>query len=367
VLNRVQDHVRKFDWVLFAAVVLLIALGVAAIYSVGLSSEEPDFSNVRKQVIFGAIGLVLLFGISLINYSAFRAYSRVFYFLAVLLLVAVLFFGTTIRGTTGWFNILGLGFQPVELAKIALIVFLARFFANRFQQFKQSKHIIVSLTGTLILVGLVVLQPDLGSATVLLGIWGMLLLLTGVRFRYIAGIAVVAIIVVMSSWAFLFQDYQKDRIMTFINPESDPLGSGYNVSQAMIAIGSGQMSGRGLGFGSQSQLKFIPESQTDFVFAVIAEELGVLGVALVLGLWLVICYRLVRIAMAAPDDFGMFLILGICIAFFIHIVINIGMNLGLMPVTGISLPFLSYGGSFLITSLIMIGMAQSVAVRRKTF
>lgn len=366
-LSRIYEHVRKFDWVLFAAVILMISLGLAAIYSIGLSSATPNFSYLKKQLIFSLIGSVLLFGVSLINYSAFRAYSRVFYVTAIILLLGVLFFGTTIRGTTGWFSVLGLGFQPVELAKIALIVFLARFFANRFQQFKESKHIIVSMAGTLFMVGLVILQPDMGSASVLLGIWGLLLLLTGVRFRYIVVMGLIAISLVTGSWFVLFQDYQKDRIMTFIRPELDPLGSGYNVSQAMIAIGSGQLRGRGLGFGSQSQLKFIPESQTDFVFAVIAEELGLFGVALVLGLWFIICYRLVRIAMRAPDDFGMYLALGICITFFIHFLINIGMNLGIMPVTGISLPFLSYGGSFLVTSMLMIGMAQSVAVRRKTF
>jgi rod shape determining protein RodA len=204
------------------------------------------------------------------------------------------------------------------------------------------------------------MQPDTGSAAVLLGLWFILLMVTGVRWRYLGVIMLTAIVLVSILWFGMFADYQKARIMTFLNPAIDPLGSGYNVTQAKIAVGSGGVFGRGLGFGSQSQLKFIPESQTDFIFAVIAEELGLLGVALVLGLWVLIFYRLARAAKRARDDFGQFVLLGILIIFFIHIFVNIGMNIGLLPVTGISLPFLSYGGSFVLVSMFFIGVAESV-------
>jgi rod shape determining protein RodA len=354
----------KFDWLLLGATLLLFCLGLAAIYSVSLSQDNTDFANFKKQIVFGAVGIIALFLISVINYSAFRVYSRLIYWVAALLLILVLFFGSTIRGTTGWFAIAGYGFQPVELAKIALIVFLSRFFANRFSQFNLPKHLIVSFAGAAVLIALVILQPDFGSAAVLMGIYLMMLIFTKVKAKVIIAILLILSVLLTVGWFFGLKDYQKERVMVLLNPERDPLGSGYNVTQALIAIGSGQFFGRGLGFGSQSQLKFIPESQTDFVFAVIAEELGFLGVALLMVLWGIIFYRLIRAAKTAHDDFGMFMILGITFVFFIHLVINIGMNLGLVPVTGISLPFLSSGGSFLITSFILIGMAESVIVRK---
>ncbi|MFA6537736.1 MAG: FtsW/RodA/SpoVE family cell cycle protein, partial [Patescibacteria group bacterium] len=210
----------------------------------------------------------------------------------------------------------------------------------------------------------VILQPDFGSALVLLGIWFIMLLLTGVKKNILATILLVGVLLSGLAWGAFLQDYQKDRIKVFLNPTADPLGSGYNVTQAIIAIGSGNFWGRGLGFGSQSQLKFIPEAQTDFIFAVIAEELGFLGVAMVFALFGVIFWRLMILAKTASDDFGQFLIIGIMAVLLIHLTVNIGMNLGVMPVMGISLPFVSYGGSFLITCFVLMGLAQSVAVRR---
>jgi rod shape determining protein RodA len=364
--SNIGAQLRRFDWVLFAAVLLLLCLSAAAMYSISLSHEIVDFELLKRQMMYAGIGLVFMFTLSFINYNAFRVYNRMVFVGTLILLILVLFVGSTMRGTTGWFSFMGFNFQPVELAKIALIIFLARFFSNRFQQFNEFKHIVISLGGVALLVGLIMLQPDMGSSLVLIGIWFMLLLVTGIRPRFILGLLAVLLVIISAAWMFYLQDYQKNRIMSFIHPELDPRGSGYNVSQAIIAIGSGQMFGRGLGFGSQSQLKFIPESQTDFVFAVIAEELGLFGVMLLLGLWATIFYRLVRAARLAHDDFGAYVVLGIASAFFIHVMVNIGMNMGILPVTGISLPFVSYGGSFLIMSLAMIGMAQSVIIRRRT-
>lgn len=356
------ENLRKFDWILVVAVFLLFCLGLAAIYSVDLSKEQSD--NFNKQIIFGIIGFLIMIFVGLGNYSALRVYSRFIYYITLILTVAVLFFGSTVRGTRGWFLLGGISLQPVELAKIALLIALAKFFSNRLQQFRVAKHVVVSLTLTLSLVVPVMLQPDLGSSIVLMGIWFFLIMIIGLDKKYLFGLLVLALLVMMVSWSFFLQDYQKGRIMTFLNPAADPLGSGYNVSQSIIGIGSGYIWGRGLGFGSQSQLKFIPESQTDFIFAVIAEELGLIGVLLVLGFFAVIFYRLVLIAKKARDDFGLFLVLGIASMFFIHMLVNIGMNMGVMPVTGISLPFLSYGGSFLVVSMLLIGVAQSVAVRK---
>lgn len=363
-LRNALDNLRKMDWVLGAAVFSLFCLGMAAIYSASLTQAQADFNDFNKQLVFGVVGFSAMFIFALGNYAGLRVYSRPIFAVVVLLLIIVLFAGSTVRGTKGWFSLGGIGMQPVELAKIALIIVLAKFFSNRFQQFFVSKHIIVSFFFCLILAGLVLLQPDLGSALILFGCWFILLLLTGIKKRHVVLLLIVFLLVASIGWTFFLKDYQKDRILVFLNPESDPLGRGYNVSQSIIAIGSGRLWGRGLGFGSQSQLKFIPEAQTDFIFAVIAEELGLVGVVLVLGFWGVIFYRLLRIAKQAQNDFGLFLILGIMSVFFLHLVVNIGMNMGIMPVMGISLPFVSYGGSFLVASMMMIGIAESVAVRR---
>ncbi|KKR06793.1 MAG: Rod shape-determining protein RodA [Parcubacteria group bacterium GW2011_GWC2_39_14] len=361
-LRNIVNNFRRLDWVLIAAAFLLFCLGLAAIYSVDLGKEQGG--NFEKQILFGVIGFLLMFIFASINYSGWRVSGRSLYVGTLTLLFAVLFFGSTIRGTRGWFNFFGLGIQPAELAKVVLIILLAKFFSNRLQQFRVGKHIIFSFILTLIFVIPVFLQPDLGSAAILLGIWFILLLITGVPKKYLIVLVLIFVMVACVAWVFFLADYQKERIGTFLNPTADPLGSGYNVSQSIIGIGSGYFWGRGLGFGSQSQLKFIPESQTDFIFAVIAEELGFLGVVMVLGLFAIIFYRLVVIARKAHDDFGLYLVLGIVAVIFLHMFINIGMNMGIMPVTGISLPFLSYGGSFLLICLIMIGVAESVAVRR---
>lgn len=361
-LRNIVNNFRRFDWVLIVATFLLFCLGLAAIYSVDLGKEQGG--NFEKQVVFGIIGFILMFIVASINYSGWRVSGRFLYVLTLGMLIAVLFVGSTIRGTRGWFNFFGLGIQPAELAKVILIILLAKFFSNRLQQFRIGKHIIYSFALTLIFVIPIMFQPDLGSSAILLGIWFILLLLTGIPKKYLILLLLMFFMVASLSWLVFLADYQKERIQTFLNPTSDPLGSGYNVSQSIIGIGSGYFWGRGLGFGSQSQLKFIPESQTDFIFAVIAEELGLWGVMLVLGLFAVIFYRLIVIAKRAHDDFGLFLVLGIAIVLFLHMFINIGMNMGIMPVTGISLPLLSYGGSFLLICLIMIGMAESVAVRR---
>jgi len=364
ILGDIKSKLRKTDWVLWGAVLLLTAIGLTAIYSVSLGSDPIDYSSFKKQIVIFVFALLIALVVSFLNYSIFRMYSRYLYWGSVLLLLGVLFFGVTINGTTGWFNVFGFNFQPVELAKLALVLFLAKFFSNRYQQFNEARHIIVSFVGTMILTFLVLMQPDAGSALVLLGLWFLLLTVSGVKWRYIITLVLILSVATLFLWGFVFQDYQKERVHNFINPQLDPLGSGYNVTQAIIAVGSGGLWGRGLGFGSQSQLKFIPESQTDFIFAVIAEELGLLGVTLVLSLWFVIFYRLLKAAKQAPDDFGMYLLLGIAVVFLIHLIVNIGMNIGVLPVTGISLPFLSSGGSFLMTSVFMIGMAQSVIIRR---
>lgn len=354
------EKVKHLDWVLIVATLALASVGLVTIYSVDLSrgAERQFFST---QAISLVIGLVVTLVAANIHLSRYEKGARLFFFLTALILVSVLFFGATIRGTRGWFRLGGFSFQPVELAKVALIIFLAWRIERSGRQFAQLNF----LWGTAIMAGVMVvpvlLQPDFGSSAVMLAVWLGLILLAGLKPKTILALAGTGIIVLMFSWFFLFKDYQKDRILTFANPERDPLGAGYNVQQSIIAIGSGQFFGRGLGAGSQSQLHFLPEAQTDFILGVVGEELGFVGLSLTLALYALIFTRLVKIAGAARTDFGAYTAAGIAILLSVQLTVNAGAALGLLPVTGVTLPFVSYGGSSLISNFLLIGLAESVA------
>ncbi|MFA6215356.1 MAG: rod shape-determining protein RodA [Patescibacteria group bacterium] len=363
--KRLFAALKSFDWMLFGAVALLVSFGLSAIYSISVSSANPDFLNFKKQIVFALIGLGLLFLISLLDYRIWQDYSYFIYIAVAVTLVAVLFLGKTIRGTTGWFSLMGINFQPVELAKIALIAFLAWFLSKKILEIKQFKNFALSalITGGFFL--LVIFQPDFGSAIILFLIWIFMLVFAGAKKQHLLFLAGGLALAALVAWLFLFQTYQRDRILTFFNPALDPYGRGYHVRQAVTAVGAGGLFGRGLGFGSQSQLKFLPAAETDFIFAVIAEELGFLGVILVLFFLGVIFYRLIKAVKSMKDSFAQLFILGVSALFFSQIMINIGMNIGIVPVTGISLPFLSYGGSFLVVCLILIGMVESMIIRNR--
>jgi rod shape determining protein RodA len=365
-LKKYLSSFKNFDFILLAAVMLLIFFGLAAIYSIAISSEQPDFLNFKKQIIFAVIGLVCLVFFSMVDSRIFHDYSYIIFGAAVLFLVAVLFFGKTVSGTTGWFVIAGINFQPVELAKVGLIIILSWYLGNHLGSLKDLKSFLVTgfIAGLLFI--LVMLQPDFGSAMILFLIWLAMVIFAKVNKKYLFVLFLILVILFGFAWSIFFQDYQKDRIMTFFNPQADPYDRGYHVRQAMIAIGAGGFFGRGLGFGSQSQLKFIPASQTDFIFAVISEELGFLGVGLVLFFWALIFYRLARAAKITKDSFSLFFILGVSALFFSQVIINIGMNIGLLPVTGISLPFLSYGGSFLVSSMALVGIVEGMIIKNKS-
>lgn len=354
---------RSFDWVILGLILVLTAISLAAIYSVDLS-RGADLVFFPTQLLALAAGLVLFFSAGFFHASFYRASAKLVYMLSLLLLIAVLFFGDTIRGTTGWFRLGGFSFQPAEFAKVGLVVFLAWWISIQARRFDRWQFLLTSGFFTLLPIGLIMLQPDLGSAMVLFSVWFGLLFLVGVKKRYIALLLGLFSIAAVLSWTFLFQDYQKDRLLTFLDPARDPLDSGYNVNQSVIAIGSGQLFGRGLGFGSQSQLHFLPEAQTDFIFSVIAEELGFLGVSVVLVIYFLLLWRLLYIAKTSRDDFASYLVLGVLLVFFIQILVNIGGAVGLLPVTGVTLPFLSYGGSSLVINFLLLGIVESVYRRR---
>jgi rod shape determining protein RodA len=359
------QQLKQFDWIIIGVVFFLIIFGLIIQYSLSLNQEVVNFSNFYKQLIFASIGLIVMFLISFLNWNFFlKNYAIFLYILILILLILVLFFGETLRGTQGWINLpFGINFQIVELVKIILVVILAKYWSDKIYNIQSFKHVILTGIITIIPFILVILQPDLGSALIFFGLWlGMIFVIS--KPKNVILILIIFFLIFGIGW-FQLKDYQKDRIITFINPQADPLGRGYQIIQSTIAVGSGQFWGRGLGLGPQSQLKFLPEARTDFVFAVIAEELGMIGTFLVLGFFGILFYRLWKIIKKIRDDFSIFLIIGFTFLFFIEIFVNIGMNVGLLPIIGISLPFLSYGGSSLLANLLMIGILQSIIKRNR--
>jgi rod shape determining protein RodA len=357
--------ILKLDWKSIGAVVFLLASGLIAIYSFSIGVETEDVNIFNKQLIFLLIGVGTFFFFSFFDYRTWMKYSNFLYLSSLFLLVAVLFFGQNIRGTSGWFNFGFLNFQPVELVKIFSVIFLAGYFVKKGNKKIGLKEFFQSFLIILPVLFLILKQPDFGSASVIIVIWLGMSLLAGVDKKYLFALFVIILVAFSLSWGTVLKDYQKERILTFLDPERDPLGSGYNVIQSMTAIGSGGITGKGIGKGSQSQLNFLPERHTDFVFASINEEFGMIGSFLVIGFYWILFYRFFEIAKNARDRFGQLVASGLFIMFFYQVVINVGMNIGIVPVTGISLPFLSYGGSFLIVSMISFGIVQNIWLKKR--
>ncbi len=356
----------KADWVLLSAVFLLLSIGLAVLYSISNTGSENFSSSVFfKQVFFSVLAVFVMIFFSFTNYHYLRSYSTSIYFATLFILLIVLIFGETVRGTSGW---IGLGFfniQPVEIAKISLVVFLASFISQKKMEIGEAGRLIASFVLTSIMLFLIIKQPDFGSAMVLLSVWAGMIFVMGINKKLLLVIISSAIICSTLGW-FQLAEYQKNRITSFIDPTRDPRGAGYNVKQSIVAVGSGGLIGKGIGHGSQSQLNFLPEKHTDFIFASIAEELGFLGSISVISLFGIVFYRIRRIAQLASDNFGYLVSVGLLIMLFVQTFINIGMNIGIVPVTGIPLPFLSYGGSSLISVFAAIGILINIYSRRES-
>jgi rod shape determining protein RodA len=364
-LQRILQAYRKFDWLLFGAALLLTGLGLLALYSIGLGLAESEFINFKKQLLFALLGAALAIVVGATFHYRWLAFLTVpMYAGTMLMLLAVLAFGRTIRGTTGWIFLGPVGFQPVEVAKITLIVIMARYLSVHGRFTKDIRVVIQSAVTVALMILLIVLQPDLGGAIVLGAIWFALVAASGMKASHVLTMAAVAAVVGLVGWSFLLRPYQKERIMTFINPTSDPFGEGYNVTQSIIAIGAGQLTGRGIASGSQSQLRFLPEAPTDFIFSVIAEELGFVGVVILLGLYVLMFQRLYVLARRCEDDFSLFLVIGVAALIAVEVFVNIGVASGILPVTGLTLPFVSYGGSSLLVHFFLLALMQNIAVRR---
>lgn len=348
---------KNFDWFLVGAAVFLCSIGIAVLFS-----TTYDFtltSEAMRQVMFVVLGFVALFAVSQIDYRAYRSYSGVLYILVILLLLSVRFFGKTAMGATRWIDVGLFQFQPSLVAQLLMAIILAKYFSDHYEELRGIKAIIRSGIFVAIPTVLTALQPDLGTAFVFVFLWACMLVFSNAKKIYVVTMGVLGVLALPIAWLFL-HDYQKERILTFINPGSDPQGAGWNVTQAQIAIGSGQLWGRGLGHGTQSQLNFIPEKHTDFIFASMAEEMGFLGVFVVIFLFGVMFFRGIKTAILARDFFGTYLVIGIVAMLFVHVLVNIGMNLGIMPVAGIPLPFISYGGTPIIVDLAALGILESI-------
>ena len=364
-MTRVVELFQRFDWTLLVAVAALTSIGLVAIYGIGVSQEPASLFTFYKQMTAAALGLGCVGALVLVDYRHLRAFSLLLYVLGALLLLGVLFFGQEVRATQGWYRIGSLSFQPVELAKLTLVGYLAAFFAGRAHGNLSWRAFLQSGLAAGVYAFLVLLQPDFGSAMVLLLIWGAMALFAGLPRRAWLILPIVALVLGGVVWEVGLKPYQRDRLMAFANPELDPRGSGYNARQARIAIGSGGWFGKGIAEGSQARLRFLPEAATDFIFSVVGEELGFVGVAIVLGLFLYILYRMLRLGYESEDDFAALLLIGLAAVFLVHLIVNAGMNLGVMPVTGIPMPFLSAAASSLMVAYVGIGVAESVAARRR--
>jgi rod shape determining protein RodA len=353
---------RDFDFILAGAVLLLIVYGIVMIRSAVANS--PGLEEVtRRQLIYSLVGIAAMLALTAVDYRSLSSLQKPIYLILLALLLLVDTIGMTAGGAQSWFNLGIFLIQPSELGKILMILILASYLATHEEQMRRLLYVIAALALLIPPVVLIYLQPDLGTAISLTVIGGVMILMSGIRFWHVlilgmAGMAALPII-----WMSL-EEYMRERVLMFLYPERNPAAS-YNVTQALISIGSGGWLGKGYGQGSQSQLHFLRVRHTDFVFSVIAEELGFVGAVALMLLILVVLLRLIRIAEQAQDPLGRSIAIGVATLIFFQSLVNIGMNLNLVPVTGIPLPFISYGGSSLVTLLMGIGLAESVALRRR--
>ena len=375
-----NSPLRHMDWILVVVVLGLTAIGTLLIWSATqpglLAAGQDPRTYLKKQLLNVVIGLVLMIGVSLVDTRQLRTWAPFFYGGTVLALLAVLTpLGSVVNGARAWFSLPG-GFQvePNEFAKIALILVIAMVFSSGFQSRSgvsggpRVRALFIALGCAAPLIGLVVVEPALGVALVLVVVTATMIVLSGLRLRVIATLtAVVAVIIAAAGGLHLLKDYQLTRFTSFLHPSQDLAGAGYNAAQAKIAVGSGGMFGQGLFHGQLVAGNFVPSQQTDFIFTVAGEELGFVGTIVIVFLLGVVILRALRIATRADDLFGLLVASGIAMWFAFQSFVNIGMTIGIMPITGLPLPFVSYGGSAIFADMIAIGLLQSVHRRRTVF
>lgn len=350
---------QQLDWILIGSIIPIILGGLAT-----MTSFQSDTGTFDRQLLWVGIGLVLMFSIASFDMRFLRdsRYIIIGYGVSMVLLVLVLLIGKTVKGAKSWFDFGGaFSFQPTDLVKLMVLAALSKYFWRRHVEIARLKHLFISALYVFVPVGLIMLQPDFGSAMIFIALWLGLALVAGISKKHILIVAGIGVTTFLIAWFALFAPYQKARIMTFLNPTADIRGSGYNAYQSMIAVGSGGFLGKGLGYGTQSRLNYLPEYETDFIFAAFSEEWGFLGSLVILLSFGVLLWRIILHARRAGSNFEALFCAGFAVLLAGHIVVNIGMNLGVMPVAGIPLPLMSYGGSHLLGEFIGLGVVLSMA------
>jgi len=349
---------KRIDFTIIFCILPIMIAGILTMSS--LTNKDNFLFDIffLKQTLFILLSLSIFILISFLDYRFFRDSYVVlsFYGFSLLLLILLIPFGHTVHGTRAWFDFIIVSFEPTDLMKLSLIILLAKYFSKRHLEIANYKHILISFLYMFIPALLIMKQPDFGSAIVLLTIWLGLVFVSGISKKHLLVLGGLGLLIFILLWNFYFKEYQKVRVLTFINPNYDLQGGGYNIYQSLIAIGSGGLFGKGIGYGTQSRLNFLPEHETDFIFAAFLEEWGMFGGLLIFILFAILIFHLTRMAIKAESNFETLFILGVAIYLIAHLVINIGMNLGLFPVIGIPLPFMSYGGSHLVIEFLALGL-----------
>jgi len=356
----ITSHLKQLDWILITAAILLVSIGLLSIYSSSIG--KGDFLNFKKQAFFIGIGLFLMFLISFFDWRELRENPYLiltFYLLCLFGLAGLFLFAPEIRGVKGWYKLGPISLGPIEFTKIILLILLAKYFSMRHIEMYRVRHILLSGVYVLFPAILIFFQPDLGSVLILIALWMGVLIISGIKLRHFLILILCGLLILILSWSFLLMDYQKERILSFFVPY-EPLGVSWSQNQAKIAIGSGGIFGQGFGRGSQTQYGFLPEPQTDFIFAAIAEEMGLIGAFVLLSLFLTLIWRIIKISISAQTNFPRLFAAGFSILLISQVFIHIGMNLGMLPIVGIPLPLVSYGGSGLTAAFIGLGIIQSI-------
>lgn len=356
-VREVFSRKASTDWVLLSASLAIVFLGL-----VTMNAFVGENLFFEKQMISLSVAVVAFFIATQVDTDMLkRTNVLVTLFIVMSALLLILFgLGHSAKGAQSWFKVGLFAFQPADAMKIILIIILAKYFSRRHVEIAHFRHIIVSGVYALIPFVLVILQPDFGSAMIIFFIWFGMILVSGVSKKHLALVFLVGAIAFGGLWAQVFKPYQKARVMTFLNPLSDIRGTGYNAYQSTIAVGSGQILGKGVGYGTQSRLRFLPEYQTDFIFSAFAEEWGFVGVLILFGLFVVLIWRILMIALVGATNFEMLYGAGVAIFIMSHFVVNIGMTIGLLPVTGVTVPFMSFGGSHLLVEFVALGLLVSM-------
>jgi rod shape determining protein RodA len=362
--------VENFDWPIVGVLILIISIGLMSIYSALYPQIQanPTHNLFLKQLVWLAVGFTVLFCSLLVDYQRLKPLSLWIYLAVVLLLLAVLIIGREVNGSKRWLEIAGFQFQPSEFMKIAITLQLASYFSSQdVQPYPSIKKLFLPALMILVPTILILAEPDLGTAISLLSISGTLVFFMGIRWRYLLTACVAVIPLIYPVWEHVLKPYQKKRILILLRPDLDPLGAGYHIRQSKIAIGSGMFGGKGFLNGTQNKLHFLPEKHTDFIFSVWAEEWGFVGCVALLLLIAMLVALAFRVARRSKDRFGSLVVVGMASLILWQALINIGMVIGVLPVVGITLPFVSYGGSSIISLCLAIGLIENVSMRRFVF